>query len=241
VFLRLGAALHQRAGENLGPRDERAADTERRTREFFGGDAARHVLALAAFAEAAVLGGNRQAERADLREATDDFFGYVGVLAVHVLRVLGDDLLAETTESVLHHLVVVVEVPRPGARRERREHLGCAVGGDERVEVRQLRQLHAPHRLASEQPSGEVVHHVGDERARDGGFDFSLCAVIEQRPGGFERGTRVREVVCEYLLPLGPAALCELLGRATQQRRDAFDDARCNGEIFDGFGHESQR
>jgi len=160
---------------------------------------------------------------------------------MHVLGVLGDDLLAETAERVLHHLVVTVEVARPGCGGERCEQRRFAVVGDERFVFRQLRHVHRPHRFAAEQSRREVVHHVGDERTRNLGFSFAFRAVVEQRARSLERRTRVGDVVGEHLLTLRPAALGELLRGAPQQLRDAVDDRRSSSEVFLWIAHGVQR
>ena len=89
-LLLLGAALDECAGEDLGARDQRAADAEAGPAQLLGGDHHRQVLVVAALAEAAVLGGHAEPERAELGEAADDLLGDVAVGAVDVLGVRGD-------------------------------------------------------------------------------------------------------------------------------------------------------
>ena len=85
LLLLLGAARDERAREDLGPGDERAADAERAARQLLGRDDHAHVVGLAAGREPAVLLGHREAEPAELGEPGDDLLGHVGVGAVHVL------------------------------------------------------------------------------------------------------------------------------------------------------------
>jgi len=74
-----------------------------------------HVLALATFTEPTELRWNGKPERTDVRKATDDLFRNVGILAMDMLGVSANHLLAETAEGVLHHFVIVVEVTWSGA------------------------------------------------------------------------------------------------------------------------------
>ena len=69
LLLLLGAARDERAREDLGPGDERAADAERAARQLLGRDDHADVVGLAAGREPVVLLGHRQAEAADLGEA----------------------------------------------------------------------------------------------------------------------------------------------------------------------------
>ena len=189
MLLRFGSAFHQCAGEDLGSCDERAADAERRARQFFGRDATGHVLAFAAFAEAAVLGRDRQTECADFGETSDDFFRDVGIFPMHVLGVSADHFLSETSEGVLHHLVIAVQVARPCGDRERSQDLRRAVDVDECVELREFAHSHTPRLFAADEAGGEIMHHVGDECAGDRRFDASLCSVVEQRTSSLEGST----------------------------------------------------
>ena len=198
-------------------------------------------FAFAAFAKTAVLGGNRQTERADLGETADHFFWHVGVLTVHVFGVAANHFLAEAPECVLHHLVVAVQVAGPGGGSERRQHFRCAVRVDERVELREVGQAESPRLLAADESCRKVVHHVGHECTGDRGFDASLCSVVEQRTCCLERRARVGEVVRKHLIFLWAAALGESLGRALEQRCDALDHVRRGGEVFCRVGHELQR
>ena len=135
MLLCFGATFDQGTGENFGSRNERSTDAKRGSREFFGSNTTGHVFAFATFAKAAVLGWNRQSERADVGKAGDDFFRHVGVFSVHVLGVLGHHFLAETAKRVLHHFVVVIKMAGARGCCQRGEQLGCAIGGDECVEV----------------------------------------------------------------------------------------------------------
>ena len=61
-----------------------------------------------------------------------------------------------------------------------------------------------PHAvLASDEPGHQVVHHVGDEHAREPGLDVALGAVVEHRPGGRDRRRGVGEVVGDDLMDVG--------------------------------------
>ena len=114
LLLLLGAALHERPGEDLGPGDQRSADAEARLRQLLGCCHHGDVLRVAALAVAAVLGRHAEAECSQLGEPGDDLLGHVAVRAVHVLGMRRDDVGGECSERVGHHLHVVVEVARAG-------------------------------------------------------------------------------------------------------------------------------
>ena len=210
LLLLLGAALDERPREDLGPGDQRAADAEARLRQLLGGGDHGDVLRVAALAVAAVLGGHAEAERADLGEAGDDLLGHVAVGAVDVLGVRCDHVGGERRERVGHHLHVVVEMSGSGLVGERREELGCPELRDECVGVGERIALDAPGVLAAEDLAGQVVEHVGSERARDLRFDLALRAVVEQRSGGGDAGCGVGDVVGEHLVLVGSARGGEL-------------------------------
>ena len=116
LLLLLGAAGDERAGEDLGPGDQRTAHAERAPRELLGGDDHAEVVGFAAAREPAVLLGHREPEAADLGEAADDVLGDVGVGAVHVLGDGADLVLGEAAERLGRELEVVGQVARAGAR-----------------------------------------------------------------------------------------------------------------------------
>ncbi len=210
LLLLLGAALDERPGEDLGPGDQRAADAEARLRQLFGGGDHGDVLRVATLAVAAVLRGNAEAECADLGETGDDLLGHVAVGAVHVLGVRCDDVGCERRERVGHHLHVVVQMSRSRLVGERREEFGCAELRNECVGVRERIAFDTPGVLAAEDLAGQVVEHVGSERARDLRFDLALRAVVEQRPGGGDAGCGVGDVVGQHLVLVGSARGGEL-------------------------------
>ena len=191
LLLRLGAALHQRSGQDLGPSDQRAADAQRSPAQLFGGDHHADVLAVAALAVAAVLGGNAEAEDPHLGQTADQFLGHVGVVPVHVLGARNDLIVGERAERVLHHLVVGVEVARAGGGRQRRDELGVAVLRQERMRVAHRCRGQSPQILATAQPGDQVVDHVGRERAGDPCFEVALGPVVEQRSCRLDLGRRV--------------------------------------------------
>ena len=129
LLLLLGAAGDERAGEDLGPGDERAADAERAPRQLLGGDDHAEVVGLAAAGEPAVLLGHREPEAAELGEPGDDVFGDVGVGAVHVFGDGADLVLGEAAEGVGRELELVGQMARPGAR-------SLEGGGDRLEELR---------------------------------------------------------------------------------------------------------
>ena len=156
LLLLFGAARDQRAGEDLGPGDERAADAERPARQLLGRDDHADVVGLAAGREPVVLLGHRQPEAADLGQAGDDVLGDVGVRAVHVLGDGADLVVGEAPERLGDELEVGAEVRRPGAVLralvgERLEEAGRAVRGDEVVRGRERGRVDAPEVLAADE------------------------------------------------------------------------------------------
>jgi hypothetical protein len=200
VLLLLGAALDQGAGEDLGPGDERAPHAERSSRQLLGGDDHAQVVALTAGGEAAVLLGHREPEAAHLGQPRDDFFGDVGVGAVHVLGHRAHLVLREATEGLLHQLEVGVEVAGPFLAGERGQELRVTVGREERYDGLERVGLEPPLLLPAEHPGHEVVHRVGDERARDPALDLAPSSVVEDGTGELDPRGRVREVVGEHLV-----------------------------------------
>ena len=137
LLLFFGAAGHERPGQDLRTRDERAADAERTARQLFGRDDHADVVGLAAGRETVVLLGYRQPEAADLREPRDDVFRDVTVRAVHVFGDGADLVVGEPPERVGDELEVGAEVCRSGSVLralvgERLEERGRAVRGHER-------------------------------------------------------------------------------------------------------------
>ena len=116
LLLRLGAAGDDRAGQDLGTRDQRPADAERAPRQLLGGDHHREVVGLPAAREAAVLLGDRQTEPAELGESRHHVLGDVGVRTVHVLGDGPDLVGGEPAERVGGELELVGEVAGPGSR-----------------------------------------------------------------------------------------------------------------------------
>ena len=188
LLLLLGPALHDRAGEDLGPGDERAAGAERAPRQLLGRDDHREVVGLAAGGEALVLLGHREPEAADLGEAADDLLGDVGVLAVDVLRDGSDLVLGEAVERVAHHVELVVEVRGAGAGRgdavgEAGEEPRVAEAADElgaRARARRARRPSSRSRPRSRPPRS--ADRVGDERERERLLELAGGAVVEHHP-----------------------------------------------------------
>ena len=127
LLLLLGASVHQRTGQDLGPGDERAAHAERAPAQLLGGDDHAHVVALAARGEAAVLLGHREAEAAQLGQALDHLLGDVGVLAVHVLGVRPHLVLGEAVERLADQLEVLPEVAGTLRLGQAGQHRGIAL------------------------------------------------------------------------------------------------------------------
>ncbi len=131
LLLLLGAPVHQRTGQDLGPGDERPAHAERAPAQLLGGDDHPHVVALAARGEAAVLLWHRQPEAAQLGQTLDHLLGDVGVLAVHVLRVRPHLVLGEAVERLADELEVLARGgggPRSGPARPARRDPAAPAG-----------------------------------------------------------------------------------------------------------------
>ena len=110
VLLVFGSTLYEGTGENLWAGNERAADSEACSAEFFGCNHHGDVLVVATFAETTVFCGDAQAECPEFCESGDDLFGHITIRAVHMLGVRGDDVLSKSAERVAHHVHVVGEV-----------------------------------------------------------------------------------------------------------------------------------
>ena len=200
LLLLLGPALDERPGEDLGARDQRAADPQAGPAELLGGDDHGQVLAVAALAVAAVLGRHRQPEGADLGQPADDVLGHVAVRAVHVLGLRGHDVVGERAERVLHHLHVRIEMTRPARLGQARQERRFPVGGEEGMGGPQGVGAEAPQLLPAGQPADQIVDHVGGERAGDAPLGVALAAVVEQRAGSGRGRCRMREVVGQDLV-----------------------------------------
>ena len=129
TLLRVGAAAHQRPGEDLGPSDQRSADAQRCPRELFGRDDHREVIVGPAGREAPEFFWYRQAESADRREALDDLLGDIRVVTVNPLCCRANLVVGETPEGLGHQLKVVVEAAIAFGRGQ--------VGNEARVAVHQ--------------------------------------------------------------------------------------------------------
>ena len=153
---------------------------------------------------------------------------------MYVLGAWRNFLDRKTAESVLHHLVFVVEVTRSGNFSQTGQYFGVAPLSEERSVCRERRGIHTPHRLTAQQASGDFVRHVGDERARQSSFVVAFCAVVEHRASGMQCGRCVRDVVGEHLLCVWTAERGEVACRLADDVGDDFDDSRCCGEIWRG-------
>jgi len=109
-------------------------------------------------------------------------------------------------ESKLAELGAVINPPETAklytALQETEPYQGVKVtrdlkyGTDER---------HALDVFAPEQPSAEVVHGVGHERAREASLVVALGAVVEHGACRFECRGRVGQVVGQHLRGVGPS------------------------------------
>ena len=239
LLLLLGAAVHECTSEDLGPRDERAADAERPAAQLLGGHDHADVLAVATFAVAAVLGRHAEAEDAHLGQAADDLLRDVLVVPVHVFGARLDLVLGERTERVLHHLELAVEVTRPGGVGQRGDERRVAVGGEKRVSITQRCHVDAPERLTPGEAGDQVVGHVGGERAGDLRLGVALRAVVEQGLGRGHLRRGVSEVVGEGLLPVGATVGSQVADGSADHALGEFDDV--GGCVEIGCGHEPQR
>ena len=116
LLLLLAAALEQRLGEDLGPRDQRAGGRERRARELFGREDHGEVPELGA----AVGFGHREAEVAELGHLRDEGLRHQRVAAVDALRLGRHLALGELAHRGAHLLRELVE----------RQPIAAARGGD---------------------------------------------------------------------------------------------------------------
>ena len=123
---------------------------------------------------------------------------------------------------------------RTGLVGEGTEEVGIAIRDDEVVRRRQRHRIDAPQLLATDQLADEVVHDVGDERARDPGLDVALGAVVEQGLGGGDGRRRVGQVVGEHLMHVGTAGRRQLADRGADRLVGELDDVRGGGEVGRG-------
>ena len=114
LFLRFGTALHERTGEDLGPRDQRTGNTERSPRQLLCRDNHAQVFGLPTRGEPAVLLRNGQPEGPKLGETVNDLVRDVSVRAVHLLRDGSHAVFGKAPERVLYQLEVTVEMARAG-------------------------------------------------------------------------------------------------------------------------------
>ena len=177
LALGLGAAVHEGAGEDLGSRDQRAADAERAPGELLGGDDHAEVVARAPGGEPAVGLRDAQPEAAELGEPGDEALGDVPVVAVHVLGVGADLVCGEAVERVGDQGEVLVQVRVAWGLGERGEERGVARRSEELADRRHPARLDAEHRLPADGPRREVGERVGDERAREPGLGVAVRAV----------------------------------------------------------------
>lgn len=200
LLLLVGAAAQQRPREDLGARDQRSTDAERATRQLLGGDDHGEQIGGATARGAAVLLGDGHAERAELGDAGDDLLGHVGVGAMDVFGDGDDAVVGEAAEGLGDQLQVFVEVPRGVDLGERGDRVGRAVRGDELTGRVECAVPDAPELLAPVDARREVVHGVGDVRAREPRLGLALGAVVEHHTaGGYGRGG-VGDVVGEHLV-----------------------------------------
>ncbi len=233
LLLRLGAARDERAGEDLRAGHERAADTERSSRQLLRRDDHADVVGFATGREPVVLLRHRESEAADLGEARDDVLGHVAVRAVHVLGDGADLVVREAPERVGDQLEVGAEVGRAGAMLralvgERLEEGGGTVGGDEVVRGREHPRIDAPEGLATDEARDDVADRVGHVGPRQHRFDLAVLGVPAHDARGLDGRRGVREVVRGHLLlvELVDRQLAVANARVGQVRDGAVDDRR---------------
>ena len=159
------------------------------------------VLAVAAFAVAAVLGRHAEPERAHLGEPGDDLLGHVAVVRC-TCSACGAITLSANERNVSCTISKSASRWRgPGLVGERRRGTSGSRNWRGTGGRAQRAALEAPQRPRGRQTVGDqVVHHVGGEGAGEPRLDVALGAVVEQRPGGGDAGCGVGEVVGEHLV-----------------------------------------
>ena len=142
--------------------------------------------------------------------------GTSALCAVHVLGDGADLVVGEAPERVLHQLEVVVEVARArcwsasdgeelGGRGTRRRTARAPSSGA---------GVDAPHRLAADQPGGQVVRRRRRRTRRRAWPRPRPCRRSRASPGPVvDRGGGVGEVVGEHLVLVGAAAGGEVADR----------------------------
>ena len=232
LLLRLGAALDQRPGQDLGPGDERAADAQRSPRQLLGGHHHPEVVVLAAAGPAAVLLGHGQAERAHLTQPGDELLGHVAVGAVHVLGCRCDLLLGEAAERVLDQFEVGVEMAGAVDGGQLGDELRIAVGRQERQRVRPAHRARRPTPFPGRRCGPMRSWTTSATKAHQSVASRSpFRPVVEHRAGGGDTGGGVSQVVGEDLGVVRPPGRRQALPAGGDDAGREVDDASGRGEI----------
>jgi hypothetical protein len=180
ALLLLGPTLEDRGADDLWPGDQRAGDAEGAARQLLGDQDHVDQFVLAALGHPPVLGGDRQGEAAELREAGDHLLGEVEVLAVDLLGDRDDPLLREAPEGLAHHLQILGEVALTGfsGRQHRVGDLGGELegpaGGDGLGLRREDVGADTPCGLATGDAAAQVGGDVRRQQQRQLGFQVTL-------------------------------------------------------------------
>ena len=231
LFLLLGPAVDECAGQDLGPRDERPADPQGAPAQLLGGDDHAHVVALSTRREAVVFLGDGEPEAAELGQALDDLLGDVQILAVHVLRVGADLLLGEAVERLAHQLEVLAQMARAFRCRQSRQHRRIALFAEEGCGRRVPAGLDPPQRFPARHAADEVGHDVGDERRGYAGLDLSQCAVLQRGPRRGHGGGGMRDVVRDDLVVVDAATRPYRLAGSVHQALGQINRVSGAGEV----------
>jgi hypothetical protein len=157
-------------------------------------------------------------------------------VAVDVLGMGGHLLLGEAAERVLDQLELAVEVTGTVVVGQLGQGGRVSPLGHEGPGRIQGPGFHRPQRFPAPELGCQIGDNVGDEHAGQTGFQVTLGSIVEHRPGCFDGGGGMGQVVGQDLVGVDRAGLGQLTGGCSHHGSGCFDGRGCVLKI--GFAHE---
>ncbi|CAB4727571.1 unannotated protein [freshwater metagenome] len=230
----LGTTSKKSASENFGTSNERTTSAKGDLRQFFGGYDHAHIFAFAALAITVVFHRNREAEATKFGQTLNEIFGNIQVFAMDVFRDGCDLFVRESSEGVLHHFEIALEVTRSGSVGQRCKKFGCSVCGDELACAVEHAGSDVPFGFTAEEFWKQFTNGVGNKGAGQFRFKLALGAVGEHRSSGLDCRRCVGNVVGHDLIGIRATIGGDVANASVDDPVGGLDDGSGSGEVRSG-------